>query len=85
MTMKGWLGWLIGFSLGCGLASPTAFAQHTIVLRDLTLDEIGGILGLTGETVCRTFGLFKSRKIIKVRPRVIQVLNVGALQSAALL
>ncbi len=37
MTMKGWLGWLIGFSLGCGLASPTAFAQHTIVLRDLTL------------------------------------------------
>jgi CRP/FNR family transcriptional regulator, cyclic AMP receptor protein len=50
------------------------------VARDLTLRDLGGILGLSPETVCRTLGALRSRRIVEVLPAGIRVLDVPALR-----
>lgn len=53
------------------------------VSRDLTLKDLGGILGLTPETVCRTLGAFKARGISRPSGGGLVVEDLDALRSLA--
>ena len=55
------------------------FAANALVLR-MTREEIGNYLGLTLETVSRSFSRFQSEGVLEVRHRHIRVLDAGALQ-----
>jgi len=54
-----------------------------LVPHELTLRELGGILGLSPETVCRTLGAFQNEGIIAVDAKRIQIRNCDALDRLA--
>ena len=54
------------------------FAANALVLR-MTREEIGNYLGLTLETVSRSFSRFQGDGVLEVRHRHIRVLDAGAL------
>ena len=58
-------------------------AKNHVVPHELTLRELGAVLGLTPETVCRTLGALRAERIIDVEPAVIPVRDVAALRRAA--
>lgn len=51
--------------------------------RDLTLEELGGLLGLSPETVCRVRSELRAREIIDILPDGIRVLDVASLRQLA--
>ena len=55
------------------------FSQSDLVLR-MTREEIGSYLGLTLETVSRTFSKFADDGLIVVNQRHIQIQNADALK-----
>lgn len=58
------------------------FSASELVLR-MTREEIGSYLGLTLETVSRTFSRFSEDGIVEVRQRHIRILDSAALQRIA--
>ncbi|HXE21759.1 MAG TPA: helix-turn-helix domain-containing protein, partial [Rhodoferax sp.] len=58
------------------------FSACELVLR-MTREEIGSYLGLTLETVSRTFSRFSEDGIVEVRQRHIRILDSAALQRIA--
>ena len=71
---------LAGYLLdGLGDADP----EDATVPHDLTLKEIGGVLGLSPETVCRTLGTFKAKEIIEIHSDRIRIQDVAALRRMA--
>ena len=55
------------------------FSQSELVLR-MTREEIGSSLGLTLETVSRTFSKFADEGIVEVKQRHVRILNTEALK-----
>ncbi|HEX9639574.1 MAG TPA: Crp/Fnr family transcriptional regulator [Acidobacteriota bacterium] len=53
------------------------------VARDLTLSDLGGILGVSPETVCRALGELKSRRLVESVPLGIRVKNIDGLRLVA--
>jgi len=53
------------------------------VSNDLTLDELGGLLGLAPETVCRALAELRSRGVIETGKAQIEVRDVGELRRVA--
>jgi CRP/FNR family transcriptional regulator, anaerobic regulatory protein len=56
------------------------FSQSDLVLR-MTREEIGSYLGLTLETVSRTFSKFSDDGLVAVNQRHIHIQNADALKS----
>lgn len=56
---------------------------ETVVRQDLTLKDLGGILGLSPETVCRTLGTFKERGISRKHPGGLLIQDLPALERLA--
>jgi CRP-like cAMP-binding protein len=53
------------------------------VARDLKLQDLGGILGISGETVCRALTDLRTRGIVETGASGIRVLDVEALRQLA--
>jgi len=53
------------------------------LLRDLTLKDLGGILGLSPETVCRALGTLRERGLIETRDSGVQVRDAASLRRVA--
>jgi CRP-like cAMP-binding protein len=74
---------LAGFLLdGLSGDAGSPGAEATLSL-DLTLKELGGILGLSPETVCRLLGTLKTRGIIESHPAGIRVRDLDSLRRLA--
>jgi CRP-like cAMP-binding protein len=58
----------------------SAEASCTRVARDLTLRDLGGILGISAETVCRALADLRTRGIIETDASGIRVLDAEALR-----
>jgi len=56
---------------------------ETVLRQDLTLKDLGGILGLSPETVCRTLGTFTARGISRKHPGGILIQDLQALERLA--
>lgn len=56
---------------------------ETVVRQDLTLRDLGGILGLSPETVCRTLATFKARGISRRHPGGLLIRDLPALERLA--
>jgi CRP-like cAMP-binding protein len=57
-----------------------ADANATRVARDLTLRDLGGILGISAETVCRALADLRARGIVETGASGIRVLDAEALR-----
>lgn len=55
----------------------------TTVRQDLTLDELGGVLGLSGETVCRMLAGLRERGAIEMDRQMITVRDLPLLRRLA--
>lgn len=64
-------------------ASTGCSARRTAAHPKLTLRELGGILGLSPETVCRTIGAFRSEGVIEIEADRILVQDPVALAALA--
>jgi DNA-binding IclR family transcriptional regulator len=53
------------------------------VANDLTLADLGGILGMSPETACRVLSNLKSRGIVETLPGGIRVRDVRRLRRVA--
>jgi CRP/FNR family transcriptional regulator len=53
------------------------------VARHLTLRDLGGILGISGETVCRALAELRERGIVETSAAGIRVLDAEALRQIA--
>lgn len=53
------------------------------VARELTLKELGAVLGLAPETVCRVLGTFRDRGVIAMEPAAIRIRDADALRRTA--
>ena len=58
-------------------------AHDTRVARDLTLRDLGGILGISAETVCRALADLRTRGAIETRSDGIRILDSEALRQLA--
>jgi CRP-like cAMP-binding protein len=58
-------------------------ADDLTVARDLTLSDLGGILGVSPETACRVLSNLKARGIVESDPPGIRVRDVDTLRSMA--
>lgn len=54
---------------------PEDRSEPRLVRHDLTQRELGGVLGLSPETVCRTLGAFRTEGVIAVDAKQITVLD----------
>jgi CRP-like cAMP-binding protein len=61
---------------GAAVGQPPLF-------RDLTLKDLGGILGLSPETVCRALGTLRDRGLIETRDSGIRVRDAASLRRVA--
>jgi CRP/FNR family transcriptional regulator len=57
--------------------------RDSIVARDLTLGDLGGILGISPETACRVLANLKTKGIVETRPAGILVRDVESLRRIA--
>jgi CRP/FNR family transcriptional regulator len=57
--------------------------HNQMVAHDLTLKELGGILGLSPETVCRVRGDLSAQGVIETSPSGIRVRNLRSLRDLA--
>ena len=57
--------------------------RDPLVARDLTLSDLGGILGISPETTCRVLSQLKSSGIVEARPAGILVRDVDRLHRMA--
>ena len=62
---------------------PEDHGRPPLIPHELTLRELGGILGLSHETVCRTLGAFQDEGIIAVDADQIRVQNTAELDRLA--
>ena len=60
-----------------------ADAGGACVARDLTLRDLGGVLGISAETVCRARAELRARGAIETDPRGIRVLDAEVLHQLA--
>ncbi len=53
------------------------------VSRELTLRELGGVLGLAPETVCRTLSGLRNERVLDIETSVIRIRDIASLRRAA--
>lgn len=74
---------IAGYLLHCLAYGPGASDQENTVAHDLTLGDLGAMLGVSPETVCRSLGKLKAQGIIESGPSAIHIRNVRALRRCA--
>lgn len=72
-----------GYLLHCLERGRCTGDEGTSVTHDLTLGDLGAVLGVSPETVCRSLGKLKSEGIIESGPSAIHVRDVSALRIRA--
>lgn len=74
---------LAGYLLHELLENGAAEAEELVMPRDLTLRELGGILGLSPETVCRALKSLEATEAIEADASVLRVRDLAALRRLA--
>lgn len=74
---------LAGYLLHELLENGAAAADELVLPRDLTLRELGGILGLSPETVCRALKSLEATRAIEADASVLRVRDLATLRRVA--
>ena len=74
---------LAGYLLHSLEWNDDADERDTLVARDLTLTDLGSILGISPETACRALSKLKTNGVVETCPAGIQVRDVDRLRRAA--
>lgn len=74
---------LAGYLLHELLENEGAASEELVLPRNLTLRELGALLGLAPETVCRALKSLETTATIETEPSVLRIRDLAALRRAA--